>query len=441
MSDSTRRVRIEGVDWVAFAPVLRLARAFRMALQPGKLVLALVAVLVLLGVGELMDLTWGDVAELPDGSEQGIYETTLDRQLGGLSAMMQSALALDFGLGGMGHDRSAGVLGALRYVAIDTPVWLFQRHPWFAAVYGLIKLLVVGLFGGAICRMAATQACTGKTTSAIEALRYTVQRLMWFVATPLMPAVLIAVLAGLLALAGLVFFNAPVLDVVGAVVFGVLLIVGLLLTLVGVGLALGLPLMVPCLAVEGTDGFDAVSRCYNYVFFRPWHYACYLVSMIVFAAVSYAVVAAVASATISATDYMVGLGSFAVMDDAPIDELSRYDMLAAEATDPARAFVLEGELEGTPAVASWIVAQWVRLVWVLVAAFMLSLFYCMATWVYLLLRHSADGTPLDDCDTGEGDVLWAKTPEASMAAAAPPATPQADTEPQGGADATTSAEG
>ncbi|XAM00308.1 hypothetical protein OT109_02750 [Phycisphaeraceae bacterium D3-23] len=432
MSDNTRRVRIEGVDWIAFAPVLNLARAFRMALQPGKLVLALVAVLLLFGVGELLDLAWGDVAELPDGTEQGIYEATLDRQLGGLNMMMHSALSLDLGLGDAEYGRPTGVVGALRYVAIDTPTWLFKNHPWFAAVFGLIKLLVVGLFGGAICRMSATQACTGKTISAVEALRYTTQRLMWFVATPLMPALLIAVLAGLLALAGLVFFNAPVLDVVGAVVFGLLLVVGLLITLVGIGLVLGVPLMIPCLAVEGTDGFDAVSRCYNYVFFRPWHYALYIVSMIGFAAVSYAVVAAVASATVGATDYFVGAGGIAVMDEVSVDDLTRYDVVSAEATSPFLAAELDGEVEGTPAVASWIVAQWVRLVWALVAAFMLSLYFCMTTWVYLLLRHTADGTPMDDCDTGEGDVLWAKTPEPasakneSSAAAPPKAEPGSD---------------
>ncbi|MFI4859597.1 MAG: hypothetical protein ACIAXF_02830 [Phycisphaerales bacterium JB063] len=434
MSESTRRVRIEGVDWVAFAPVLKLARAFRMALQPGKLLLALVAVLVLFGVGELMDLAWGEAVELPDGETQGIYETTLDRQLGGLGVMMHSALSLDLGLGDAEVGRPRGVVGALRYVAIETPAWLFKNHPWFAAVFGLVKLVVVGLFGGAICRMSATQVCTGKTITAVEALRYTARRLMWFVGTPLMPALLIALLAGLLVLCGLVFFNAPVLDVVGGLLFGVMLIVGLLIALVGIGLVLGVPLMVPCLAVEGTDGFDAVSRCYNYVFFRPWHYAFYVVSMIVFAAVSYAVVAAVASATVGATDYFVGAGSVAVMDELPADEVTRYDAVAAQANAPYLAAQLDGELEGTPAAASWIVTQWVRLVWALVAAFMLSLYFCMTTWVYLLLRHSADGTPMDDCDTGEGDVLWATTPEPAPAASDAAASPPTDAGPEAPAE-------
>lgn len=416
MTDTARTVRLEAIDWLAFAPVLRIARAFRMALQPGKLVLALAAVLIIFGVGELMDLAWGDVVERHGVADQGVYEHVMERQTYGISVLLHSALTLDLGLEqapGIGVDRPAGVVGALRFMAVDTPRWLFTEHPWFAAVFGLIKLIVVGLFGGAICRMAATQACIGKTTSAAEALRFTAERMMWFVLTPLMPCVLIGVLAGLLALAGLIFFNVPVLDVAGSVLFGVFMLLGLVIALVGIGLALGLPLMYPCLAVEGTDGFDAVSRCYNYVFFRPWHYAFYAVAMVVFAAVCYLVVAAVASATINTTDYFVGAGSVSVMDALPVDPVTgedptRYDAAAAEAMHPLVPDELTAnELEGTLKPTSWVLTQWVRFVWALVAAFMLSLYFCMQTWVYLLLRRAADATPLDDCDTGEGDVLWA----------------------------------
>jgi len=421
MTDSARTVRLEAIDWLAFAPVLRIARAFRMALQPGKLVLALAAVLIIFGVGELMDLAWGDAVERHGVADQGVYEHTMERQSYGVAVRMHSARTLDRGLDqapGVGDGRPTGVVGALRYMAVDTPRWLFTEHPWFAAVFGLIKLVVVGLFGGAICRMAATQACVGQPTSAAEALRYTAGRMMWFVLTPLMPCVLIGVLAGLLALAGLIFFNVPALDVVGSLLFGIFMLLGLVIALVGIGLALGLPLMYPCLAVEGTDGFDAVSRCYNYVFFRPWHYAFYAVAMVVFAAVCYLVVAAVASATINTTDYLVGAGSVSVMDDLPADPLTgedptRYDAAAAEAMHPLVPDGLTAnELEGTLKPASWVMTQWVRFVWALVAAFMLSLYFCMQTWVYLLLRRAADATPLDDCDTGEGDVLWADTESA-----------------------------
>lgn len=410
MSDHTPRVRIEGIDWVAFAPVLRGVRSFRMALQPGKLVLALAAVLILFGVGSLMDLAWGDIAELSDGTEAGVYEVTLHRQGQGFAVLMRSALSLDFGMEGVGSSRSDGVAGALWFIAVDTPRWLFNNHPWFAVVFGLIKLLVIGLFGGAICRMAATQACVGKTTSAVEALRYTAGRLAWFVVTPLMPGLLIALLGGLLALAGLVFFNLPGLDIVGAVLYGLLLILGLLAALVSIGLVLGMPLMIPCLAVEGTDGFDAVSRCYNYVFFRPWQYAFYLASMVVFAAVCYVTIAAVASSTLLLTDSFVGAGSFVELEELPIDETTRFDAASSEAMHGTLPEELTAEsLEDTLKPASWIMTQWVRLVWALVAAFMLSLYFCMTTWVYLLLRRSADATPIDDCDTGEGDVLWADT--------------------------------
>ena len=403
MSDSSRRIHLEGVDWAAVAPVLRLAGAFRMALQPGKLALALLAVLLLFGSGWLVDLAWGDVVESGVGGDRGVFETVLDRQGAGLHALMESAWSLELGLDSVGAGaaqwpaRPTGVVGAARFLAVDTPCWLLQEHFWPAALLGLIKLLVIGLLGGAICRMAATQACVGRTVSAAEGLRFAWQRGAWFVGAPLMPGLLIGVLGGVLALAGLVFFNAPVADVVGSVLWGVLLLVGLLVTLVGLGLVLGAPLMYPCLAVEGTDGFDVVSRCYHYVFFRPWHYVVYMLAAVFLAVVSYRVVGVVVSAALYATDYLVGIGSFVVVDDA-----TRYDAAAGEETLGA---------------ASWVMSRWIGLVHALVAAFMLSLFFCLMTHVYLLLRRAADGTPLDDCDTGGGDVLWATAADDASASA------------------------
>ncbi len=411
MSESGRRVRVEGVDWFAFAPVLRLAGAFRMALQPGKLVLALAAVLLLFGVGSLMDLAWGEVVETEGLDDRGVFEAVVDRQAAGFHALMDSALSLEIGLDqldGRNTGGSVGVVGAVRYLAVETPRWLFTEHPWYALIYGLIKLAIMGLLGGAICRMAATQACVGRSISVKEGLCFAWRRVVWFVGTPLMPGLVVALLAGALALAGLVFFNAPVLDVVGAVVFGVLLLLGLFAALVGLGLVLGVPLMSPCLAVEGTDGFDVISRCYNYVFFRPWHYAFYLLSAACFAAVCYVVVVAVASATVGVTDHFVGVGSFAVVDELPMDDATRYDAIVDQARHSEGQRQTNAEdLDGTLGPAAWIVKQWGRLVSALVAAFMLSLFFCLMTHVYLLMRRAADGTPLDDCDSGEGDVLWA----------------------------------
>ena len=57
--------------------------------------------------------------------------------------------------------------------------------------------------------------------------------------------------------------------------FPLALLAGLLILILGIGLALGWPLMLPAVSAEGTDSFDAIARSFSYVFGRPWRYLGY----------------------------------------------------------------------------------------------------------------------------------------------------------------------
>ncbi|NJL30993.1 MAG: hypothetical protein HC898_04845 [Phycisphaerales bacterium] len=141
--------------------------------------------------------------------------------------------------------------------------------------------------------MNALHACKDERLSPSKAVQFAGYRWIWLVGTPLLPLVLAMGMGLVLSLAGAFFFNWPVLDAAGALLFGVMLLVGVLITLLLVGWVLSLSLFYPALAVEGTDAFDAVSRCYNYVLGRPWRWLFYNVLALLYGAVCYIFVATV----------------------------------------------------------------------------------------------------------------------------------------------------
>jgi len=419
MPTPANRVRIQSIDWSTVFPAVRLASAFRLAIQPGKLLIALLAVLVLHFAGFALDEIWGPV-ETASGvitnTEDGIYESFVGQEVEAFRSIVGAAGSLDFGFYGNRSPRQVGVLGGLLNLAVYTPLGLIVQHPGFAAIYGLIALVVFTLLGGMICRMSATQVCAEQSTSVTAAGRYVLSRALWFILTPIMPLVLIGLLGLVLIIVGLVFFNVPNLDVVGAVLYGPMLVIGLFIAVISLVVFFAIHLMTPALAVEGTDGFDAVSRAMNYVLFRPWQLGFYLVLAVAYAAVVYLLIGGIAELTMGATATLVEVGVIAESEE--VADVSRFEAAYREAHASLH------DSSASPEPASWILGRWLDAVGLLVTAFMFSLYCCLQTLVYLLVRRSADGTPLDEFDPGESLELWSSP--ADVTDNAPAAQPAAD---------------
>jgi len=299
--------------------------------------------------------------------------------------------------------------------------------------------------------MSATQVCKRESISLPRAVRFVKQRWAWYVLTPLMPTLLVLVAGLVLIGAGLLLFNLPVLDVVGSLAYGLMLVLGVVMALVTLLLIFGMFLFAPALSVEGSDGFDAISRSFNYVMFRPWHYAGYLLGSVVYLAVVFVLLSTLAGLGVSATNSFTGTGVFAGVS-TPAEtglihsseaELSRFEQITMG--NPMN-------VGGTVGVSTWIVGRWVDLLSALVAAVMFSVICCLQTQVYVLMRYATDTTALDDCAADEEPGLWS-TPQTNSALVAnadsaakpqvtPPAEPvaepgndsQADAPEQGGAD-------
>jgi len=396
------RIVIEKVEWKSVLPVLRLASAFKHALQPGKLVVALVALLALHFSGLTLDALLGINASSDGPTDPSAYEALVQLQAREIAGLMSSALALEHGVG----PSSNGVVDALLAMFVGIPAYIFEAHPWFSLLFGIDLLFVLAMTSGILTRMSASQVCQNTLTPPGKALCHVCKRWPWYLLTPLMPAMLIVVVGAVLALVGLVLFNIPIADVLGSLGYGLLLLLGFVIAVVALLLLFALFLMAPALSVEGSDGFDAIARAFNYILYRPWQFAVYLLASLVYLAVVYVLVGAVASLTMEATAYCVEIGSFATVTEqheerTPVvndisEGVTRHEAILAGADDHGVSITTSG----------WIVARWLELVTAIVIAILFSTLCCLQTQVYVLLRRSADGTALDQYDSAEPGELW-----------------------------------
>lgn len=170
----------------------------------------------------------------------------------------------------------AAALAASPIRAPMEPVFsvLSIRATWWARAHGLVAAIwgiaVLGLAGGGMARIAVAHASTGERVGIRSALRFAASRATALVATPLLPFFAVAFLAVGCAALGLLFrADSDAADAVASALLPLPLLAGLVMAILLIGLAACWPLMITAVAAEGEDTFEAFSRSYNYVLYRP----------------------------------------------------------------------------------------------------------------------------------------------------------------------------
>ncbi len=348
MADAPPSLPLYEVPYRRLFPWLRLFRCAGSAADPKRLMLAAVGILCL----ELSTR----VFVRPQGWESNF-------QPGALS--LETVNPIDFLLQLLEPARA--VMSPL--LAVFDPsasAWTFLLN----ACQGLWVLIVFGLIGGAIARIAVVDLAKQERVGLVEALRFSARKVVSLLGTPLVPLLGVVVVAALLAGFGLLYR----LGTFGATVAGVLaflpLIGGLLLTLIVIGLAAGWPLMHASVAAEAEDGFDAMSRAYAYVHQRPWNYAAYVALAIVIGGAGLVFVSLFASLVMNLSAWSLSFGG------SPATVQSFYGANPAGGTLAASAHRF-----------------WLAVVALLARGWIYSYFWTAATAIYLLLRRDVDGTP------------------------------------------------
>ena len=374
-------------------PSLRLFESFRMALQPSKVLLALLGLLLIYLCGVVLDLLWGqqEVVLVPlmgraVTQQYYIFDRVFTAELSWFGHLIASASRLDVGLDGFGRPTPSGMVVALWQMVVAEPARLWDQHPWFFALLVSLVGLIMLVIGGAIARLAAVQACLDQTAGVAEASRFTLPRAAWFVVCPLIPLLVVGVIWLGLAAAGGVLFNVPGLNVVGGLLYGPMLLAGLVAACLLAFVAVGAAMMPSALAVEGTDAFDAVSRVFTFLIYRPARYLVLLVVALIYGALTYLLVGLILYLAMWFTRSATGAWSGEVGAMLELPGLGR---------PPSKAELAE-PINDTYHATAWLIAVWSKLLFGVSIAYAVSYFFTAQTWMYLLLRREVDGTDFAD---------------------------------------------
>jgi hypothetical protein len=427
MSDDNQGLR--RIDWAQCCGFTYLFRAFRLAISPTKLVLAFCGVLFTYGTGRVLDVVWPSSGQpafvVIGGQSQSELDVFVQVEGGGRQA---TRIWLDT-LGEpdkrqrvgafkllLGHGRSTirevtgavsaadpgGVVATVK-TGVMGFVWLVAMHPCYGTIFLLATLVIWAFFGGAICRAVALDAAREEKIAIRESLAFARKKFLSFLAAPLMPVGVLAILAIPLYIGGWVGAIPAVGDILVGVFFFLAICAGFAMAFVAIGGLAGCSLTFPTIAVEGSDAFDALSRSFSYVYSRPWRTALYGLVSLVYGAICLLFVKFFVRIMLWAVHVIVGLSmnyGHAYVADAAAKDVPKLDAMWQGPLLTGGSHFWGGfggvDLAHVSAFGRFWFYLWIFAVVGLVGAFIVSFYYSASTLIYCLLRREVDATDLED---------------------------------------------
>jgi hypothetical protein len=416
--------KIREVAWTELFPWLILVRAVRIALM------ARVILLGALGIVATV-LGWWLLSELFARSNDPVINFWQD--------VTNYWVTKPFWVDISSHSAHEVILSATEYL-IHAPVaiWQFMTRPFlemfhgdrtasgfvFLLLCGIWELLVWGLVGGAITRIAALKFTRDEAPGIIAALKHAARKLPSYSLPPLVAIIWAGVFAVQLVVIGFAM-RLDFFALLAGIFWPFVLLLGLLMAILLLGALAGWPLMWATVSVEGTDAFDALSRSFAYTYHRPLRLLWYVLFAGLLAVISMFVVKLFASSAIALGDWSVDWGldaptmesvvnpraPLADIDalpppteptDAPAIETDAADVVADDVADTADADTDTDDdgapdgLSGMQRAARWFILRWKLLVAALAAGYQAGFLWVAAVGVYLLMRRDIDGVQLNE---------------------------------------------
>lgn len=340
----------------------------KLALAPGRLGLSAALLVMVFGLDHLWQAAFGGPAPGPLTvlliDMAAAWQSALSHLIAGEESLAGYAL-LDlfirrpaaFAIGDMGQ---AGLARGLTAALILAP----------------IALVAASVLAGAVSRSVAREFGQNLVEPWTRSLGFSLGRWRSMVGAAAGPLVLAWALCGLLWVAGKLLLSLPGLNVVGGLIFPVFLLGGLVIALMLAAYALGQGLLLPAVACDGADAFDAVQRAYGYVFGKPLRLLLYQALALAIGAVAIVLLQTVIMLLLALLGHILGVPIEALRDEAR--------------NNPG----------WTARASAWLIQFWVALVQLGVAAYVVSLYCTAQTIVYLLVRRLNDG--LDTREVTEG---------------------------------------
>jgi hypothetical protein len=405
----------------------KIFRTFRIAIQPAKLVIAFLTLVIICLAGWLMDFSktvvatkgsQGNETELqiymadPGGVQPYIESFKEKGERTGVFTTLWCFAAARFK--GAVDSLFAFNLPAVVENIIDcfkTIGWALKYHFLYCIIFFVIKLAAISVGGGAICRIAALQFARGEKPGLTEALRFSIKKFTSFFATPLVPVGMVILIGVFIFLLGLIGNIPRAGELIMAVFIFLALIAGALIAIVLIGSVAGFNLMFPAVAYDGSDCFDAISRSFSYVYARPWRMGFYTAIAAIYGAICYTFVRLFAFLLLWVTHRFLQLGVW-------VDNSSKeVNKLMAIWQEPR--FIKLADSSGLAAgnwsesLAAFLVQLLLLAVVGLVVSFIISFYFSANTIIYSLMRNKVDSTALDDVYTHFDEAKTMSTPAES----------------------------
>jgi hypothetical protein len=249
----------------------------------------------------------------------------------------------------------------------------------------LLSLIVWAIFGGAITRCAVMQLGREERIGLRASLGFSLVRIWSYISAPLYPLFGIAVFCIVVGLLVGLPMNLDIGVLWAGIAWFVVLLLGILASLLALGLLFGWPLMWATVSSEGSDAFDALSRSYAYTFQRPFYYLFYAIVISVIGALSWLLVLQLGEGIIHLSYWAAHWGVF--------DE-ERMAIIVAIAS--GQTVEEDLPLPATFRAGAWLISLANGLVRAVAFSFAYGYFWTAASGIYLLLRREVDHTEVDE---------------------------------------------
>ena len=273
-------------------------------------------------------------------------------------------------------------------------VWVIKYHIVYGIILFFISLLAFSVTGGAICRGAALSFSKDESAGITKCIKFSLKKFLSFFFSPLAPVILVASLGLFFLLLGLIANIPWVGEIIMAVGLIFLLFIGMIMTFTIIGAVAGANLMFGAIAYEAMDTFDAISRSFNYVRFRPWRLAFYSFLAAIYGAICYLFVRFCAFVLLAMSRWFL---TFTMWKTA--SKAVQFNELEVLWPKPEFFNLLGNGLDvsksSTESIAAFILYFIVLVIAGLVVSFAVSFYFSSGTVIYCLLRNKADNIPLD----------------------------------------------
>ena len=373
-----------------------IALTFRIAMDPRKIVLGTVGVLMTMIV--LMALTiivsgWWPEAH---ATLQRVMREPGQVAMDVMAQKVQPRLArlADHPVDTLAHwtQVAVGKVFPTTYSRFAGIQPLSPRKIAFFAAVAVLALFIWSFFGGAIARIAALDFAKGKRPEVGEATQFAARKFASFFWSPVVPLIF----AAFFMICNILLGWVGQIPVAGPVIMGLFFALAIISSFVAlvllIGTFFGAPFMWPTIAMEGTDAFDAISRSFNYFFARPvktlW---CCLVACfygLIATAIVVALVYVVLALAVASVGFGMGSG-FTIIGMSLGTGASCAPATLGGGCCGASSAMSVGETGGL-----LLLRIVLTMATVLVLGFIVSFKISACTAVYAVLRRDVDGTPM-----------------------------------------------